>query len=105
MDKKSPQMRKLQTTMTFLARDQEQAFATGWGYKAKNRNHIMPEASRTSKGPIVDKKNDLFLSCKRMDLQVQLQGNVQLGRVWSARAGSGQSARAGSGWVEIVQQE
>lgn len=91
--------------MTFLARDQEQAFATGWGYQAKKRNHIMPEASRTSKGPIVDKKNDLFLSCKRMDLQVQLQGNVQLGRVWSARAGSGQSARAGSGWVEIARQE
>lgn len=64
----------------------------------------MPEASRTSKGPIID-KNDFFLSCKRMDLQVQLQGNVQLGRVWSARAGSGQSARAGSGWVELAQQE
>lgn len=28
---------------------------------------------------------------------MQLQGNVQLGRVWSARAGSG--------WVELAQQE
>lgn len=36
---------------------------------------------------------------------MQLQGNVQLGRVWSARAGSGQSARAGSGWVELARQE
>lgn len=44
----------------------------------------MPEASRTSKGANVDKKM-IFLSCKRVDLQVQLQGNVQLDRVGVGR--------------------
>lgn len=39
----------------------------------------------------------IFLSCKRVDLQVQLQGNVQLDRIWSLRGGSGQ--------VELARQE